>query len=327
VPHLEHLIFQKHLLAIPRNTFSPFQEPDVTRILSSGWRSTTIAVFSDVTKRSRTFSAIARGGRAFMIMSASTLRTREGGPSCGASACGPPSSFFANGRECDYIGGLVAHRWALDYPTRPIHLIVGFPPGGAADLLSRLVGQALSERLGQQIVIENRAGASSNIATEFVVRAAPDGYTLLDVTSVNSWNTALFNNLKFDFIRDLALVGGMYHSNGILVVNPSFPANTLPEFIAYVKANPGKLRMVLWRRGDSDASQRRAFQGDGWCRHAARALSGRRASADRSSRRARGCYVRHDYNVHRARQSGQASPLRRDLRKARTRSPERSGYR
>jgi Tripartite tricarboxylate transporter family receptor len=194
-------------------------------------------------------------------------------------------------------------------------------------LLSRLVGQALSERLGQQIVVENRAGASSNIATEFVVRAAPDGYTLLDVTSVNSWNAALFNNLKFDFIRDLVLVGGLYHSNGILVVNPSFPANTLPEFIAYVKANPGKLRMASGGVGDSAAPQRRAFQGDGWCRHAARALSGRRASADRSSRRARGCYVRHDYNVDRARQSGQASPLRRDLRKAHTRSPERPGYR
>jgi tripartite-type tricarboxylate transporter receptor subunit TctC len=134
--------------------------------------------------------------------------------------------------------------WALDYPTRPIHLIVGFPPGGSSDLVSRLVGQALSERLGQQIVIENRAGASSNIATEFVVHATPDGYTLLDVTSVNSWNTALFNNLKFDFIRDLVLVGGMYHGFSVLVVNPTFPANTLPEFIAYVKANPGKLRMA-----------------------------------------------------------------------------------
>ena len=111
------------------------------------------------------------------------------------------------------LAALSGTGWALDYPTRPIHLIVGFPPGGAADLLSRLVGQALSERLGQQIVVENRAGASSNIATEFVVRAAPDGYTLLDVTSVNSWNAALFNNLKFDFIRDLVLVGGIYHSH------------------------------------------------------------------------------------------------------------------
>jgi len=113
------------------------------------------------------------------------------------------------------LAALSGTGWALDYPTRPIHLIVGFPPGGAADLLSRLVGQALSERLGQQIVVENRAGASSNIATEFVVRAAPDGYTLLDVTSVNSWNAALFNNLKFDFIRDLVLVGGIYHSIGV----------------------------------------------------------------------------------------------------------------
>src|SRR5260370_2855533 len=156
----------------------------------------------------------------------------------------PRRRFLQMAASATGLAALSRAGWALDYPTRPIHLIVGFPPGGAADLLSRLVGQALSERLGQQIVVENRAGASSNIASEFGVRASPDGYPLRDVTSVNSWNTALFNNLKFDFIRDLVLVGGMYHSNGILVVNPSFPANTLPEFIAFVKANPGKLRMA-----------------------------------------------------------------------------------
>jgi tripartite-type tricarboxylate transporter receptor subunit TctC len=133
---------------------------------------------------------------------------------------------------------------AENYPSRPIHLIVGFPPGGAADLLSRLVSQALSERLGQQIVIENRSGASSNLATEFVVHARPDGYTLLDMTSVNAWNAALFNNLKFDFIRELVPVAGMYHGIGVLVVNSAVPVKTLPDFIAYVKTSPGKLRMA-----------------------------------------------------------------------------------
>jgi tripartite-type tricarboxylate transporter receptor subunit TctC len=133
---------------------------------------------------------------------------------------------------------------AQDYPSRPIHLIVGFPSGGAADLMSRLIGQWLSERLGQQVVIENRAGASSNIAAEMVVRAPPDGYTLLDVTSVNLWNVALFDNLNFDIIHDIAPVAGIYRGFGVLVVNPSLPVKTLPEFIAYVKANPGKLYMA-----------------------------------------------------------------------------------
>ena len=224
------------------------------------------------------------------------------------------------------LAALSGTSWALDYPTRPIHLIVGFPPGGAADLISRLVGQALSERFGQQIVVENRAGASSNIATEFVVHAAPDGYTLLDVTAVNSWNTALFNNLKFDFIRDLVLVGGMDLGFFVLVVNPSFPANTLPEFIAYVKANPGKLRMASGGVGTPMHLSGELFK-EMVGVDAARALSGWRASAGRSSRRARGCHVRHAFNVDRAHQSGQASPLRRDLRTARNRSPESSGYR
>jgi tripartite-type tricarboxylate transporter receptor subunit TctC len=93
--------------------------------------------------------------------------------------------------------------WAQTYPTRPVRLVVGFPPGGAADLISRLIGQWLSDRLGQSVFIENRAGAASNIAAEFVVRAPPDGYTLLDLTSVNSYNVTLYDNLKFDLIRDI----------------------------------------------------------------------------------------------------------------------------
>lgn len=134
--------------------------------------------------------------------------------------------------------------WALDYPTRPVHLIVGFPPGGGGDLISRLIGQRLAERLGQQIVIENRAGASSNIAAELVVRARPDGYTLLDLTAVNAWNVALYDSLKFDIIHDIAPVASIYRGIGVLVVHPSLPAKTIPEFIAYAKANPAKLQMA-----------------------------------------------------------------------------------
>jgi tripartite-type tricarboxylate transporter receptor subunit TctC len=133
---------------------------------------------------------------------------------------------------------------AQSYPSRPIHLIVGFPPGGAADLISRLVGQSLSERLGQPIVVENRAGASSNLATEIFVHAPPDGYTLLDLTAVNAWNVSLYDNLKFDLIQDIVPVASIYRGFCVLVVQPSFPAKTLPEFIAYVKSNPGKLHMA-----------------------------------------------------------------------------------
>jgi tripartite-type tricarboxylate transporter receptor subunit TctC len=100
---------------------------------------------------------------------------------------------------------------------------VGFPPGGAADLIARLTGQFLSDRLGQQIIIENRAGASSNLATEMVIRAPPDGYTLLQLTAVNSWNASLYNNLKFDFLRDIAPVASVYRGIGVLVVRPVVP--------------------------------------------------------------------------------------------------------
>jgi tripartite-type tricarboxylate transporter receptor subunit TctC len=133
---------------------------------------------------------------------------------------------------------------AQAYPTRPVRLIVGFPAGGAVDLFARLIGEWLSERLGQQFIIENRAGAGSNIATEAVLRAPADGYTLLQFTSVNSWNVALYRKLNFDIIRDVAPVASITRGIGVLVVHPSFPANTLPEFIAYAKANAGKINMA-----------------------------------------------------------------------------------
>jgi tripartite-type tricarboxylate transporter receptor subunit TctC len=112
---------------------------------------------------------------------------------------------------------------AIDYPTRPVHLIAGFPPGGIVDIIARLIGQWLSEQLGQQFVIENRAGAGSNIATEFVVKAPPDGYTLLLVSSVNAWNTAIYDNLKFDFVSDIAPIAGIIRTPGVMEVTPSLP--------------------------------------------------------------------------------------------------------
>jgi tripartite-type tricarboxylate transporter receptor subunit TctC len=130
---------------------------------------------------------------------------------------------------------------AQSYPTRPVRLIVGFAAGRAIDIVTRIVGQSLSERLGQQFVIENRPGAGGNIGAEAVVRAPPDGYTLLAVGSNNMINATLYEKLNFDFIRDIAPVASIYRVPQVMEVNPSFPAKTVPEFIAYTKANPGKI--------------------------------------------------------------------------------------
>jgi tripartite-type tricarboxylate transporter receptor subunit TctC len=133
---------------------------------------------------------------------------------------------------------------AQAYPTRPVRWIVGFAPGGGNDIIARLMGQWLSERLGQQFVIENRPGAGTNIATEVVVNAPPDGYTLLLAGIPNAFNASLFGKLNFNFIRDIAPVAGIIRMPLVMVVNPSVPANTVPEFIAYAKANPGKVNMA-----------------------------------------------------------------------------------
>jgi tripartite-type tricarboxylate transporter receptor subunit TctC len=131
--------------------------------------------------------------------------------------------------------------WAQTYPSRPVRIVVGFAAGGPNDILARLIGQRLSERLGQPFVIENRPGAGSNIATEAVARAAPDGYTLLLVGTPNAINATLYDNLNFNFIRDIVPIAGLIRGALVMVVHPSVPAMTLPEFIAYAKANPGKL--------------------------------------------------------------------------------------
>jgi tripartite-type tricarboxylate transporter receptor subunit TctC len=141
---------------------------------------------------------------------------------------------------------------AQAYPSRPVRIVVGFPAGGSAsDIVARLIGQWLSERLGQQFVVENRPGAATNIATEAVVRAPPDGYTLLFVTSTNALNATIYDNLNFNFISDIAPVAGLIRVPFVMLVNPSVPAKTVPEFIAYAKANPGKLNVASLGTGSA----------------------------------------------------------------------------
>ncbi len=140
---------------------------------------------------------------------------------------------------------------ALDYPTRPVHVIVGYPAGGTTDILARLVGQYLSERLGQQFIIDNRSGAGNNIGTEAVVSAAPDGYTLLLVNPANAINATLYEKLPFNFVRDIVPVAGIIRVPNVMEVNPAVPAKTVAEFIAYTKANPGKVNMASSGNGTS----------------------------------------------------------------------------
>src|SRR5262245_17132168 len=133
---------------------------------------------------------------------------------------------------------------AQTYPSRPVRIIVGFAPGGATDIMARLIGQWLSERLGQQFIVENRPGAASNVATEAVVNAPPDGYTLLVATSVNAINATLYEKLNFNLIRDVTPVASIHREPFVMEVNPSVPVKTVPEFIAHAKANPGKINMA-----------------------------------------------------------------------------------
>ena len=140
---------------------------------------------------------------------------------------------------------------AFDYPTRPVRLIVGFFAGGLTDILARSLSPSLSERFGQQFIVEDQPGAGTNLAAEAVVRAPPDGYTLLMATSTNAINATLYDNLKFNFIRDTAPVASIARTPLVMVVNPSFPAKTVPDFITYAKANPGKINMATSGIGSS----------------------------------------------------------------------------
>src|SRR5437660_10469621 len=140
---------------------------------------------------------------------------------------------------------------ALDYPTRPVRFVVGYPPGGATDILARLIGQRLSEKLGQQFVVENKPGAGNNIGTEAVINAEPDGYTVLLINPANYINASLYANLKFDFVRDIAPVASFNRVPNVMTVNKDVPAKNVAEFIAYVKANPGKVNMASSGNGTS----------------------------------------------------------------------------
>jgi tripartite-type tricarboxylate transporter receptor subunit TctC len=140
---------------------------------------------------------------------------------------------------------------AQTYPARPVRLVIGYTPGGSADLTARLMGQWLSERLGQSFVIENRPGGGTNIATEAVVRAAPDGYTLMLVAPANAVNATLYEKLNFDFLRDIEPVAGIIRFPNVVVIHPSLPIHSIPELIAYAKANPGKLNMASSGNGST----------------------------------------------------------------------------
>jgi tripartite-type tricarboxylate transporter receptor subunit TctC len=145
---------------------------------------------------------------------------------------------------------LLSHpAWSQAYPSRSVRIMVGFAAGGSSDIIGRLIGQWLAERTGQSFVIENRTGAGTNIATEAVVKAAPDGYTLLLITAANAINATLYGALNFNFIRDIAPVAALGHEPNAVLVNPTVPAKTIPEFIAHAKANPGKLAMASGGNG------------------------------------------------------------------------------
>jgi tripartite-type tricarboxylate transporter receptor subunit TctC len=133
---------------------------------------------------------------------------------------------------------------ARNYPTRPVRLLVGYAAGGPLDTSARLIASWLSERLGQQFIVENQPGGGSNLAAEMVVRAPPDGYTLLEISASNAWNATLYDNLKFNFVRDIVAIAGVRRAAGVMEVHPSLPVRTIPEFIAYAKANPGKINMA-----------------------------------------------------------------------------------
>ena len=141
--------------------------------------------------------------------------------------------------------------WAQSYPTKPVRWIVPFPPGGGTDIVARLIGQWLSDRIGQPFIIENRPGAGTNIGTEAVVRAPPDGYTLLLVASANAINATLYDKLSFNFVRDIVPVASLIRQPLVMLMNPSLPVKTVPEFIAYAKANPGKINMASAGNGTS----------------------------------------------------------------------------
>src|SRR6266516_570807 len=156
----------------------------------------------------------------------------------------PRRQFLHLAASAAALSGVSRIARAQAYPSRPVRVIVPFAPAGTTDILARLIGQWLSERLGQQFVVDNRPGGAGNIGTEAVVRASPDGYTLLMIDTSSAINATLFDKLNFNFIRDIAPVANIVRVANVMVVNPSFPAKSVPEFIAYAKANPGKISLA-----------------------------------------------------------------------------------
>ncbi|HUL94856.1 MAG TPA: tripartite tricarboxylate transporter substrate binding protein [Usitatibacter sp.] len=144
-----------------------------------------------------------------------------------------------------------ATAWAVDYPTRPVKFVVPYPPAGTTDVLARIIGKWLSDHMGQQFVIENKPGGGNNIGTDYVVTSPPDGYTMLLVNPANGINATLYKNLSFNFVRDIAPVAGLVRTPNVMEVNPSVPAKTVAEFIAWCKANPGKVNMASSGSGTS----------------------------------------------------------------------------
>jgi tripartite-type tricarboxylate transporter receptor subunit TctC len=159
--------------------------------------------------------------------------------------------FIRLAMACAFLLGGVAGALAVDYPTRPVRWIVGYPPGGSTDIVARIIGQWLSQRLGQQFIIENKPGAGNNIGTEAVIRAAPDGYTVLLTNPANAINATLYRNLSFNFIKETVPVAGFIRVPNVMEVNPSVPAKTVAEFIAYAKANSGKINWASSGNGTS----------------------------------------------------------------------------
>jgi hypothetical protein len=201
--------------------------------------------------------------------------------------------------------------WAQAYPTRPVRLILGYAPGGSPDIVARLIGQWLSERLGQAVVIENRPGAASNIGTEAAVRAAPDGYTLLYVTTANVINATLYDKLNFNFMRDIAPVAGVIRVPNLISTNLSIPAKTIPEFISYAKAKPGKPEFRRPARRNSPAFRPAVQRDDG--RHArACALYQPNAGDFRFVGGADACQLRSNARNDAIRHGRQAARARRD---------------
>jgi tripartite-type tricarboxylate transporter receptor subunit TctC len=196
---------------------------------------------------------------------------------------------------------------AQTYPSRPVRIIIGFAAGGAFDITARLIGQRLLDRLGQPFIVENRPGAGTNLATEAVVRAPPDGYTLLLGGAVNAVNATLYEKLKFDFVKDIAPVAGIIRFPNLMEVSPSFPAKSVPEFIAYAKANPGKITFASTSTGSTQHLAGELFKMMTGVNMGSRSLPRSIACTHRSDQRTSACDVRTAASVDRVHPVRQAA--------------------